>query len=196
MTAETQAPQAPPQPARIDATGTKRRLQALVANGRPLAEIAQHLGWDPGAPGRILDRATVPAATARAVSNLYRRLGDRIPQPQTPAERQRFAAARRLAEKHGWPPSMAWDTEQLDDPDGAPAGGWKGWQRRRVRGPQRWKAVAEDAKFLAKEEGLNKQQIAERLQMTENALERVLSLAHKDKAEAQQASTEREAEAG
>ena len=79
---------------------------------------------------------------------------------------------------------MAWDTEQIDDPAGEPVGGWDGWQRRPARGPQRWAAVAEDAEFLAREEGLDKQQIAERLGMSEGALDRVLALARKTQAEA------------
>jgi hypothetical protein len=82
---------------RVDATGTQRRIQAMVANGRPLAEIARLLGREPGPVSRILTQATVNEETAQAVSGLYRRIGDRIPQPQTPAERRQIAAARKLA---------------------------------------------------------------------------------------------------
>jgi hypothetical protein len=159
---------------RVDATGTQRRLQALVANGRPLAEIARHLGKKPGPVGRILTQATVSQETELAVYNLYRALGDKIPEPVTAAERQQFNAAREFAARQGWPPAMAWELDQMDDPDGQPEGGWDGWSRRPARGPARWLAVAEDAEFIRSTEGLGNAAIAERLEMTEAALERIL----------------------
>lgn len=177
---------------RVDATGTRRRIQAMVANGRPLAEIARLLGREPGPVGRILTQATVRAATAQAVSDLYGRLGDRIPEPASRAEALAAAAARSFAQRRGWPPSLAWEADQLGDPDGEPAGGWDGWQRRPLRGPARWAAISEDVEFLRTEEGLADPQIAERLGMTGNALERVLDRA----AQASQADPELEAEAG
>jgi hypothetical protein len=178
---------------RVDATGTQRRIQAMVANGRPLAEIARLLGREPGPVSRILTQATVNEETAQAVSGLYRRIGDRIPQPQTPAERRQIAAARKLAARRAWPPSLAWDIDQIDDPGGAPVGGWKGWQPRSLRGSSGWAAVAEDAEFLAREEGPTDKQIAERLGMSPNALQRVLSLVRKTSADR---APEPEAEAG
>jgi hypothetical protein len=197
MTASTQEQVTEVKAARVDATGTHRRIQALVANGRPLTEIARLLCRDPAIPGRILSQATVTAKTAEAVSKLYCRIGDRVPQPATAAEERQVAAARRLAERRGWPPSLAWELDQIDDPAGEPVGGWNGWQRRQERGPARWAAVAEDVEFLTREQGLDRHQIAERLGMTDGALVRVLTLAKRAAREqAQQASTELEAEAG
>jgi hypothetical protein len=184
---------------RVDATGTQRRLQALVANGRPLAEIARLLGRKPGPVGRILTQETVSQETALAVQNLYRALGDKIPDPETPAERQQFTAAREFAARQGWPPSMAWELDQLDDPDGQPEGGWDGWSRRPQRGPARWLAVSEDAEFMRKQEGLGQGDIAVRLGMTEAALERMLIRAREYKqqqAEHEPAADGIDAEAG
>ncbi len=197
MSASTQEQMAGAKADRVDATGTHRRIQALVGNGRPLTEVARLLGREPGAASWILSQVTVTAETAVAVSALYRRIGDRVPQPATPAEERQVAAARRLAERRGWPPSLAWEPDQIDDPAGEPVGGWNGWQRRQARGPARWAAVAEDAEFLTREEGLNRHQIAERLGMTDGALDRVLALAHRaSQTQAEDAGTELEAEAG
>ena len=71
MTAELR-PAGAPEAARIDATGTQRRMQAMVANGRPLAEIAEQLGrgQEPRPHPVPGDR---PRRDRRAVSGLYRR---------------------------------------------------------------------------------------------------------------------------
>lgn len=100
-------------PRYMDATGTRRRLRALVA-----------LGWGPGAlAGPVgLHRNTlehiaagrwrqVAPATARVVAQVYERLSMAVgPQP--------YAA--RLARRRGWVPPLMWEGVDIDDPAVAP----------------------------------------------------------------------------
>jgi transcriptional regulator with XRE-family HTH domain len=101
--------------AHIDATGTRRRLQALVAIGWSQSELARRLGVLPSNFPYLLDRDQVRAATARAVVALYDQLWNAPP----PDENARWRA-RRLAEAKGWLPPLAWDDETIDDPAAGP----------------------------------------------------------------------------
>ena len=174
--------------ARVDAVGTRRRIQALVATGRPLAEVARMLGKDPRPFGKILSQPTVTAETAAATRTLYDRIGERLPEPATPRERYRAEAARQLAARNGWAPPMAWDPSLLDKPDASPAEGWQDWQPRQLRGRERWAAIAEDAEFMARKQDLTPAQIAGRLGISEQNLTSVL-IRHR---EAEAADLERE----
>lgn len=100
----------------VDGTGTRRRLQALVAAGWSQAKIAAMLGMTGTNLGRIVYGDRVHAATARAVRDLYDRLWD-TPPPET-ERNDRIAAsrARSLAKRRGWLPALAWDDDTIDDP--------------------------------------------------------------------------------
>lgn len=99
----------------VDATGTRRRLQALVAIGWPQSRLGQRLGVDPSNMNALLTRSRVTAATARAVAALYDELWD-TPAPQSPGATR----ARRHAAARGWPPPLAWDDDTIDDPEAVP----------------------------------------------------------------------------
>lgn len=106
----------------VDATGTRRRLQALVACGWSRTRLDRELGVQAGqvwaiAAGR---RDHVEAATARAVRDLYERLWDQAPPVRSSYERGAVARTRREARGAGWAPPMAWDEEALDDPAAVP----------------------------------------------------------------------------
>lgn len=105
----------------IDGTGTRRRLQALVAIGWSQAKLGAHLGIMPTNIGRILGSQRVTAASARSVRDLYDKLWDAV----VPEEdwRDKIAAnrARGYAAERGWAPPMAWD-ETIDDPAAEPEG--------------------------------------------------------------------------
>lgn len=107
--------------ARVDATGTRRRLQALVAIGYSQSRLAQRLGLLPTNFPTLLARDGVTARTAREVVALYDELWN-TPQYGTD-HRSRISAnrARRMAAKRGWPPPMAWDDDTIDAPDAEPA---------------------------------------------------------------------------
>ncbi len=98
----------------VDATGTRRRLQALVAIGWPYAVLAAELCRSTTSLSRSMTSATVTARTARQVSNLYDRLWDNQPQHTTDEELAAIHAVRALASSHGWPPPMAWDDIDRD----------------------------------------------------------------------------------
>lgn len=97
---------------RHDATGTIRRVQALVAIGWPLSHIAAAVGLDDTSLGRTINhpRTHVLASTARAIANLYRQWSAR----PGPSDRARRHAARR-----GWHGPLAWG-DNIDDPAAQP----------------------------------------------------------------------------
>lgn len=95
----------------VDATGTRRRLQALVALGWTQTKLAASIGWTTANLNNlILSDDDVTRATADLVADLYERLSMR-PGPSTRAS----AVARR----RGWAPPLAWDN--IDDPAEQPA---------------------------------------------------------------------------
>ena len=109
--------------ARVDGTGTRRRLQALVAIGFPLPFLAGQLGRTHANLARTLRRASVYASTAQLVNALYERLWDTTPPHATKAQRAASAHARAHAQRHRWRPPLGWDDIDTDpeaDPDRGP----------------------------------------------------------------------------
>jgi hypothetical protein len=102
----------------IDATGTRRRLQALVAIGWAPEALAAQLGRSAANLRRTMTGLTVHARTAQLVSDLYDRLWD-TPAPQATApQRDAAEASRTYAAEHGWLPPLAWDDIDTDpEPD-------------------------------------------------------------------------------
>lgn len=95
----------------VDGTGTRRRLQALVALGWTQTELANHIGWTTANLNNlILGDDDVTRATADLVADLYERLSMR-PGPST--------RAMGVARRRGWAPPLAWDN--IDDPAEQPA---------------------------------------------------------------------------
>lgn len=97
----------------VDATGTTRRLRALVAIGWPIEQLAPRLGIYPTALGNIArgELAHVRAATADTVALHYQHL-TRTPGPST--------RSRILARKKGWHGPAVWDGAAIDDPAATP----------------------------------------------------------------------------
>lgn len=102
----------------IGATGTRRRLQALVAVGWPLPELAARLGRKTSRLLRLLTGATVKVHTAEQVSNLYDQLWDTAPTRDTEAQQRAFEQARVFAAEQGWLPPLAWDDIDTDPDPG------------------------------------------------------------------------------
>lgn len=101
----------------VDATGSRRRLQALVACGWPQRWLATRLGWDWHFFQNVLYRKDrVTTATARAVTALYDALWDEAPPQDTPTERKSVRRARQLAGTRRWPLPQGWDDQAIDDP--------------------------------------------------------------------------------
>ncbi len=103
--------------AQIDATGTTRRVRALVALGWSQSKIAERLGVQRSnfhlASGA---RPTVLVSTAAAVVRLYDEWSMTLP-PQA-GHRDKIAAsrARTYAAKRKWLPPLALDDDRIEDP--------------------------------------------------------------------------------
>lgn len=99
------------EPAYLDPTGTRRRLQALVAIGYSTRSINSELGLS-GSIGRLMwGTRRVHRETARRVSDLYERLSG-TPGPS--------AMSRRAAVKAGYAPPHAWYGIDINDPGACP----------------------------------------------------------------------------
>lgn len=91
----------------VDATGTHRRLRALMAIGWRSRDLAPRIGWASGELDTIFRRPTVRRITAARVQSVYQQLADHPgPSQQT----------RRRAERAGWLAPLWWDDDTIDNP--------------------------------------------------------------------------------
>lgn len=104
----------------IDGTGTRRRLQALVADGWSMSELARRLNVLPSnLHTTVHGRKEVTVATATKAAALYDQLWDSTP-PPSGRHGSVPARARAYASRKGWVPPLAWDDETIDNPDATP----------------------------------------------------------------------------
>jgi hypothetical protein len=96
------------------ATGTRRRLQALIAVGWPHDDLAARLGRSSASLRRSMQSDSVTAQTAHDVSALYEQLWNLRPPQSTGAQRSSADAARAFAAERGWLPPLAWDDINTD----------------------------------------------------------------------------------
>jgi transcriptional regulator with XRE-family HTH domain len=131
----------------VDATGTRRRVEALVATGWSRAKLGERLGIEPTGMSELLRREQVTAGRARAVADLYDELWNRPPPEREWREKISAARSRNYARDHGWAPPAAWDDDLIDDPQApAPAG----WQR--TSATPRGAELAEEAAELLRQD--------------------------------------------
>ena len=139
----------------VNATGTRRRLQALMVLGHSMAEVARRVGvgvssLDQTAAGRW---DMIRAATAVKVARVYRELS------LTPAPINRYSEqARNHAMAQGWHGPMAWD--DIDNPACQP-------EPCMVAGPQH--VHRDDVAELAGR-GLDDAEIGRRLRVSERTV--------------------------
>jgi hypothetical protein len=100
---------------RVEATGSRRRLQALVAAGWPLPILARRLGRSTGNLRRTMHSGRVTNDSAHRIATMYEQLRHTTPPDRTPSEREKTARARAHAREAGWLPPWAWD--DIDDID-------------------------------------------------------------------------------
>ena len=103
---------------RVDATGTRRRLQALVTLGWSVASLAARSELAPRTLQRALTSTTVTAETARGVDRLYAQLRAEPAAHRTPGEQAAAARAKARAQQAGWRAPLAWDDIDVDPDDG------------------------------------------------------------------------------
>lgn len=104
-----------PDGARICPVGSRRRLQSLIRQGWTFTAMAAHSGVCHGSLKHVLDYPRITASMARKVRALYDDLWDRVPED---AGIRPWIADRNRAygERQGWPTSLAWDDDTIDDP--------------------------------------------------------------------------------
>jgi hypothetical protein len=100
----------------VDATGSQRRLQALVTLGFSLNWLASYAGYGRSYFKAVLATDKIALTTANVVTDLYERLWNKQPLPETRAQKQSVTHAKRVAKENGWLPPMAWDDDQIDNP--------------------------------------------------------------------------------
>ena len=148
----------------IDATGTRRRLQALVAVGWPQIELARRSGLDKLTINDQVN-ATLPTtygSTARTVRVIYNQIWNVDPAGLGVARRW-SDEARALAQANDWAPPGAWDDDYIDSPAATPDLG---------DNVDRYTAIAEDARWLIGEHNYTAGQAAHRLGITSEHLYR------------------------
>lgn len=101
------------EPTLVDATGTRRRVQALAALGWPIGELTKRLGLTDRGLSFMYAGTTVTPATAQAVAVLY----DELCWTEGPSE-----IAKNRAQRKGWATPLAWDDDEIDDPAAQPKG--------------------------------------------------------------------------
>lgn len=98
---------------RLDATGTRRRLQALFVLGHSRKYLGDCLGIGERGVAWHLNDETVTLSFATRVKRVYELLSGT---PGTSVRTQENARRR------GWVPPLAWDDDEIDDPKAQPKG--------------------------------------------------------------------------
>jgi len=99
----------------VDARGTHRRMQALMARGWTQRALVEQMGLSSDNLATRFAQSTVLRSTADAVEALYDRLWDQTPFVDSPAKAAGSRRAMNRARRAGWTPPLAWDDIDTDD---------------------------------------------------------------------------------
>lgn len=111
------------QPRLIDVTGTRRRLQALVALGWTYRAIGERAGISLSGVHKAINRYTViRREVAAKYAAVYDELSMTLPPMDTRQQKRDANYARTVARKNGYLPPLVWDDATIDDPDAKPHG--------------------------------------------------------------------------
>jgi hypothetical protein len=102
----------------VDATGTIRRLQALVYMGYPAAELMRKMDTNPSYAYRMMTHPLVIEATRIKVAELFDDIWNVEPTAHTAEEAHHIRRARIRAREQGWVGPLGW--EDIDDPNEEP----------------------------------------------------------------------------
>lgn len=149
---------------RIDATGTLRRIRALVAIGWPLERIGPHASLSAENMSALAHRKYVLASTARNVAAAYELLRDQKPAKHG-VDKRNITRARKRAAANRWAPPSYWDQypDCIDDPHFTP-------EYKVTRG----EILATEARWLIDTAGLNHDATADRLGISKEHLYQTL----------------------
>lgn len=149
----------------VDGTGTRRRIQALAANGWPLRQLSGHLGVNATYVGDLIRRTEqgqpVLAATAEKAARAYDGLKDARPlrhgiDPRAANRIRAVAAAKKWAPPSYWASRM----DVIDDPDFEV-----------MYGLTRREQIAQDANWIMTTVGLSRAETAARLGVDKSYIE-------------------------
>ena len=150
----------------VDATGSRRRLQALAVNGYSTRYLAGRLGHKHAATVQDIGSGKTPTIRYRtmdAIRDLYEELWDQ------PGGNARTAS---IAKAKGWLPALAWDDDLIDD------SGYQPEDVRRVKVNGGGSGVTLEDIEEAREQGYETaQQIAWRLGVHQSTISQILSRA-------------------
>lgn len=154
-------------PGRVDPTGTVRRIQALVANGWPMSNLAGHIGLSPRYVHVLVARSSdclIYGSTAAKVAAGYEEAKHLRP-ARHGVQPRIVKMARNLAASRGWPPASYWADRMdvIDDPHFTP-------EHKKLRA----EIIAEEAHWLMTAGGLDRDQAAERLGIARFTVDRAL----------------------
>lgn len=93
----------------VDATGTRRRIEALMSLGWSSSYIADRIGSRTEKISLFRTNKTVSPSTAKKVAALYDEIWDQRPTPQTMPERVALTKTLAFAKARGFLPPLAWD---------------------------------------------------------------------------------------
>lgn len=101
----------------VDATGSRRRVQALMRLGWSAVAISARLEMDPSNLLNAISRPTdqIQGKTAKRIAAVYDEMSMSLPPTTTANERISVSRTQRLAERRGWPPPLAWDDIDRDE---------------------------------------------------------------------------------
>lgn len=107
--------------ASMDSTGTRRRLQALMAIGWSQARLCGLIGTSQQNVSLLMrGERRVLKGTAEKVRSVYDQRWSGPPPARNRWEHAGITRARSIAAEHGWPPPMAWDDDSIEDPAAQP----------------------------------------------------------------------------
>jgi hypothetical protein len=150
-------------PGNVDCTGSRRRVQALMAIGWPLVYIAERAGIHPSNRSSIVSRPTIRATTAQKIAAAYDEMRDQKP-ARHGVRSTSIKRAKQQAAANRWPTPKYWDeTGAIDDPEWQP-------EYKKLRA----EIIAEEAHWLMTMGGLDRDQAAERLEVSRFAVDRAL----------------------
>lgn len=105
---------------RVDATGTRRRIQALMCLGWSQSALERRSGIQQKVLSDHLYRDYVSTRSRDRIAELYEQLSHLIPPTENAGQRISVNKARAYARRHGWAPPLAWDDID-NDPEPATA---------------------------------------------------------------------------
>lgn len=150
-------------PAKVSPVGSIRRIQALAAIGWSTEGIARRTGISGQTMYYAKRQTLILSRTATRISDAYDKLSRTRPTRRM-VNLQQSNTARNRAAANGWPPPSYWrKVGCIDDPEFQPE-----------YGVTKGQILAENARWLMAINGMNRDQVAQRLGETRDNIDTVL----------------------